>query len=74
MTLLFHYMYVCYLQTAPGRLTRSRGEASISVVQSTVQSTETPLEANPPTQSSSSAEAQTTGALTSTTGNYIEHT
>ena len=70
MTLLFHYMYVCYLQTAPGRLTCSRGEASISVVQST----ETPLEANPPTQSSSSAEAQTTGALTSTTGNYIEHT
>ena len=59
---------------APGRLTHSRGEASIPVVRSTVQSTETPLEANLPTQSSSSAEAQTTGALTSTTGNYIEHT
>ena len=57
---------------APGRLTRSRGEASIPVVQSTVQSTETPLEANPPIQSSSSTEA--TDALTSTTGNYIEHT
>ena len=57
---------------APGRLTRSRGEASIPVVQSTVQSTETPLEANPPVQSSSSAEA--TDALTSTTGNYIKHT
>ena len=57
---------------APGRLTRSRGEASIPVVQSTVQSTETPLEANPPAQSSSSAEA--TDTLTSTTGNYIEHT
>ena len=56
----------------PGRLTRSRGETSIPVVQSTVQSTETPLEANPPAQSSSSAEA--TDALTSTTGNYIEHT
>ena len=56
----------------PGRLTRSRGETSIPVVQSTVQSTETPLEANPPAQSSSSAEA--TDALTSTTGYYIEHT
>ena len=54
---------------APGRLTRSRGEASIPVVRSTVQSTETP-----PAQSSSSTEAQTTDALTSTTGNYIEHT
>ena len=52
---------------APGRLTRSQSEASIMVVQST----KTPLEANPPTQSSSSVEAQTTGALTSTTGNYI---
>ena len=71
---LFHYMYVCYLQMAPGRLTRSRGEASILVVRSTVQSTETPPEANPPTQSSSSMEAQTIDALTSTTGNYIEHT
>ena len=57
---------------APGRLTRSRGEASIPVVQSTVQSTETPLEANPPVQSSSSVEA--IDALTSTTGNYIKHT
>ena len=57
---------------APERLTRLRGEASIPVVQSTVQSTETPLEANPLAQSSSSAEA--TDALTSTTGNYIEHT
>ena len=56
---------------APERLTRSRGEASILVVQSTIQSMETPLEANPPAQSSSSTEAQTTGALTSTTGNYI---
>ena len=71
---LFHYMYVCYLQMAPGRLTRSRGEASIPVVRSTVQSMETPPEANPPAQSSSSMEAQTTDALTSTTGNYIEHT
>ena len=53
---------------ASGRLTRSRGETSISVVQST----ETPLEANPPARNSSSAEA--TDALTSTTGNYIEHT
>ena len=52
-----------------GRLTHSQGEASILVVQSTIQSTETPPEANPPTQSSSSAEV-----LTSTTGNYIEHT
>ena len=67
---LFHYMYVCYLQMAPGRLTRSRGEASIPVVQST----ETPPDANPPAQSSSSTKAQTTDALTSTTGNYIEHT
>ena len=58
----------------PGRLTRSRGEASIPVVQSTVQSTETPLETNPPAQSSSSAEVQTTGALTGMTGNYIEYT
>ena len=58
---------------APGRLTRSRGEASIPVVRSTVQSTETPPEANPPAQSSSSKEAQTTNALTSTTSNYIEH-
>ena len=59
---------------APGRLTCSRGEASIPVVRSRVQSMETPPEANPPPQSSSSAEAQTTSALTSTTGNYIEHT
>ena len=57
---------------ASGRLTRSRGEASITVIQSTVQSTETPLEANPPVQSSSSVEA--TDALTSTTSNYIKHT
>ena len=71
---LFHYMYVCYLQMAPRRLTRSRGEASILVVRSTVQSKETPPEANPPAQSSSSTEAQTTDALTSTTVNYIEHT
>ena len=71
---LFHYMYVCYLQMAPGRLTHLRGEASIPVVRSTVQFTETPPEANPPAQSSSSTEAQTTDALTSTTGNYIEHT
>ena len=56
----------------PGRLTRSRGDASIPVVQSTIQSSETPLEANPPAQSSSSAEA--TDALTSMTGNYIKHT
>ena len=60
---------------APGRLTRSRGEASIPVVQSTiqstVQSTETPIKVNLPTQSSSSAEA--TDALTSTTGNYVKH-
>ena len=71
---LFHYMYVCYLQMAPERLTRSRGEASIPVVRSTIQSMETPPEANPPAQSSSSTEAQTTDTLTSTTGNYIEHT
>ena len=58
---------------APGRLTHSRGEASISMVRSTIQSTETPPEANPPAQSSYSTEAQTTGVLTSTTGNYIEH-
>ena len=57
---------------APGRLTRSRGEASISVVQFMVQSTETSPEVNPLVQSSSSAEA--TDALTNTTGNYIEHT
>ena len=56
---------------ASGRLTRSRGEASIPVVQSTVQSTETPVEVNLPAQSSSSVEA--TDALTSTTGNYIKH-
>ena len=56
---------------APKRLTRSRGEASIPVVQSTIQSMETPLEANPLAQSSSSTEAQTTGTLTSMTGNYI---
>ncbi|XP_030964468.1 uncharacterized protein LOC115985692 [Quercus lobata] len=50
---------------APGRLTCSRGEASIPVVQST----ETPLEANPPAQSSSSAEAltNTTGSTSRTT-------
>ena len=57
---------------APGRLTRSRGEASIPMVQSTVQSTKTPPEVNPLAQSSSSAEA--TDALTSTTGSYIEYT
>ena len=57
---------------APGRLTRSRGEASIPVVQSTVQSTETPVEVNLPAQSSSSAEA--TDALTSMTGNCIKYT
>ena len=57
---------------APGRLTRSRGEASIPVVQSTVQSMETPPEVNPLAQSSSSAEA--TDPLTNTTGNYIKHT
>ncbi|XP_075657453.1 uncharacterized protein LOC142627469 [Castanea sativa] len=62
------------LQMTPGRLTRSRGEASIPVVQSTVQSTETPPEANPPIQSSSSAEAQTIGALTSTTGSASRNT
>ena len=59
---------------ALGRLTRSRGEAFILVVQSTVQSMETPPKASLPAQSSSSAEAQTIGALTSTTDNYIEHT
>ncbi|XP_075675135.1 uncharacterized protein LOC142644395 [Castanea sativa] len=59
---------------APGRLTCSRGEASIPVVQSTVQSTETPPEADPPIQSSSSAEVQTTGALTSTTGSASRNT
>ena len=47
------------------RIHYARGESSIPVVQST----ETPLEANPPVQSYSSAEA-----LTSMTGNYIEHT
>ena len=57
-----------------GRLTRSRGEVAISVVRSTVQSMETPPEANPHAQSSSSAEAQTTVTLTSMIGNYIEHT
>ena len=57
---------------APGRLTCSRGEASIPMVQSTVQSMETLDEVNLPAQSSSSAEA--TDALTSTTGNYIKHT
>ena len=51
------------------QLTHLRGEASISVVQSM----ETPLEANPPAQSSSSAETQATSALISTIGNYIEH-
>ncbi|XP_065622080.1 uncharacterized protein LOC136064359 [Quercus suber] len=56
----------------PGRLTRSRGEASIPVVQSMVQSTETLPEANPPAQSSSSAEA--TDALTSTTGSTSRNT
>ena len=56
---------------APEQLTHSRGEASIPVIQSTVQSTETPVEVNLPTQSSSSAEA--TDTLTSTTGNYIKH-
>ena len=55
----------------PWWLTRSRGEASIPVVQSTIQSMETPLEANPLAQSSSSAEA--TDALTNMTDNYIEH-
>ena len=54
---------------APGRLTRSQGEASILVVQST----ETPPKENPPAQSSSSAKVQTASALTSTTSNYIEH-
>ncbi|KAK9997392.1 hypothetical protein SO802_022078 [Lithocarpus litseifolius] len=60
------------LQMAPGRLTCSRGEASIPVVQSAVQSTETPPEANPPAQSSSSADA--TDALTSTTGSTSRNT
>ncbi|KAK9984422.1 hypothetical protein SO802_033947 [Lithocarpus litseifolius] len=60
------------LQMAPRRLTRSRGEASIPVVQSAVQSTETPPEANPPAQSSSSADA--TDALTSTTGSTSRNT
>ena len=55
---------------APGRLTRSRGEASIPVVQST----EIPPKANSSTKNSSSVEAQTTSELTSTTDNYIEHT
>ena len=59
---------------APRRLTRSRGETSIPMVQSTVQSTETPPEANLPIQISSSVEVQAIGALTSTTRNYIEHT
>ena len=54
---------------ALGQLTCSRGEASIPMVQSIVQSTETPPKANPPSQSSSSVET-----LTSTTSNYIEHT
>ena len=53
-----------------GRLTHSRGEASISVVQSTG----TPPEANPFDQSSSSAEAQPIGILASTTGIYIKYT
>ncbi|KAL0009741.1 hypothetical protein SO802_004849 [Lithocarpus litseifolius] len=57
---------------APGRLTRSRGEASIPVVQFAVQSTETSPEANPPAQSSSSADA--TNALTSTTGSTSRNT
>ena len=35
---------------------------------------ETPPEANPSAKSSSSAETQATGALTSITGKYIEHT
>ena len=74
MSLLFHYMYVCYLQMAPRRLTRSRGEASIPMIRSMVQSMETPPESNPIAQSSSSAKVQATGALISTTGNYIEHT
>ena len=55
---------------APGRLTHSRGETSILVVQST----EIPPEASSSTQSSSSEEAQTTSELTSMTDNYIEHT
>ena len=48
------------------QLTRSRGGASISVVQSTIQSMETPPKVNPFTQSSSSVEA--IDALTSMTG------
>ena len=48
---------------APGRITHSRGEASIPMVQSTG----TLPEVNPSTQSSSSAEAQPTGTLASTT-------
>ena len=58
---------------APGRLTCSRHEASIPVIQSMVQSTGTPPKENPPTQSSFSVEAQATGTLASTTSNYIEH-
>ena len=58
---------------APGRLTRSQGETSIPMVQSTVQSMKTPPETNPPAQSSSSVKAQATDTLTSTSGNYIEH-
>ena len=54
---------------APGQLTRLRGEASIPMVQSTG----TLPEVNPSTQSSASAEAQATDALTSTTDNYIEY-
>ena len=42
-----------------GRLIRLQGGASIPVVQST----ETPPKTNPPTQSSSSAEAQATDTL-----------
>ena len=52
---------------APGRITHSRGEASIPMVQSMVQSIGTLPEVNPSTQSSSSAEAQPTGTLASTT-------
>ena len=37
-------------------------------------SRKTPPEANPPAQSSSSTEAQTTDTLTNTTGNCIKHT
>ena len=53
------------------RLTHWQSEASIPMVQSTIQSTEIPPEVNPLAQSSSSAEA--TNALINTTGNYIEH-